>query len=186
MSYEYLKPMFGNGPLTFEQLTEKLDAAEGVKLVNLKDGGYVGKEKLDAAEARVSALQQQLTQANGKLEGYDPEWKTKAQQMQQEADQKVEAVRFDYAIRTALTEAKAKNPEKLAKLIDRDGLKMVDGKLVGLDEQLKALKESDGYLFEGDKPAPKIVKPGNPVYRTPAGGGDLDAFYANNPFYKKN
>lgn len=184
MSYEYLKPMFGNGPLTFEQLTEKLDAAEGVKLVNLKDGGYVGKEKLDAAEARVSALQQ-LTQANGKLEGYDPEWKTKAQQMQQEADQKVEAVRFDYAIRTALTEAKAKNPEKLAKLIDRDGLKMVDGKLVGLDEQLKALKESDGYLFEGDKPAPEIVKPGSPVYRTPAGGGDLDAFYANNPFYKK-
>ena len=186
MSYEYLKPMFGNGPLTFEQLTEKLDAAEGVKLVNLKDGGYVGKEKLDAAEARVSALQQQLTQANGKLEGYDPEWKTKAQQMQQEADQKVEAVRFDYAIRTALTEAKAKNPEKLAKLIDRDSLKMVDGKLVGLDEQLKALKESDGYLFEGDKPTPKIVKPGNPVYRTPTGGGDLDAFYANNPFYKKN
>lgn len=185
MSYEYLKPMFGNGPLTFEQLTEKLDAAEGVKLVNLKDGGYVGKEKLDAAEARVSALQQQLTQANGKLEGYDPEWKTKAQQMQQEADQKVEAVRLDYAIRTALTEAKAKNPEKLAKLIDRDGLKMVDGKLVGLDEQLKALKESDGYLFEGDKPAPEIVKPGSPVYRTPAGGGDLDAFYANNPFYKK-
>lgn len=149
MSYEYLKPMFGNGPLTFEQLTEKLDAAEGVKLVNLKDGGYVGKEKLDAAEARVSALQ------------------------------------LDYAIRTALTEAKAKNPEKLAKLIDRDGLKMVDGKLVGLDEQLKALKESDGYLFEGDKPAPEIVKPGSPVYRTPAGGGDLDAFYANNPFYKK-
>lgn len=185
MSYEYLKPMFGNGPLTFEQLTEKLDAAEGVKLVNLKDGGYVGKEKLDAAEARVSALQQQLTQANGKLEGYDPEWKTKAQQMQQEADQKVEAVRLDYAIRTALTEAKAKNPEKLAKLIDRDGLKMVDGKLVGLDEQLKALKESDGYLFEGDKPDPEIVKPGSPVYRTPAGGGDLDAFYANNPFYKK-
>ena len=56
---------------------------------------------------------------------------------------------------------------------------------MGLDEQLKALKESDGYLFEGDKPAPEIVKPGSPVYRTPAGGGDLDAFYANNPFYKK-
>ena len=185
MSYEYLKPMFGNGPLTFEQLTEKLDAAEGVKLVNLKDGGYVGKEKLDAAEARVSALQQQLTQANGKLEGYDPEWKTKAQQMQQEADQKVEAVRFDYALKAALSEAKARSPEKVAKLIERDAIKLVDGRLVGLEEQLKALKESDGYLFEGDKPAPEIVKPGSPVYRTPAGGGDLDAFYANNPFYKK-
>ena len=62
------------------------------------------------------------------------------------------------------------------------GAKQLGG---GLEEQLKALKESDGYLFEGDKPAPEIVKPGSPIRRTPAGGGDLDDFYANNPFYKK-
>lgn len=185
MSYEYLKPLFEGGPLSFEQMTEKLDAAEGVKLVNLKDGGYVGKDKFDAMEARANGLQTQLSEANSKLEGYDPEWKAKAQRMQQEADQEVEAVKFDYALKAALSEAKARSPEKVAKLIERDAIKLVDGKLVGLDEQLKALKESDGYLFEGDKPAPEIVKPGNPVYRTPAGGGDLDAFYANNPFYKK-
>ena len=41
MNYEYLKPFFEGGPLSFEQLTEKLDAADGVKLANLKDGGYV-------------------------------------------------------------------------------------------------------------------------------------------------
>ena len=169
MSYEYLKPFFEGGPLSFEQLTEKLDGAEGVKLVNLKDGGYVGKDKFDALEAKVGGLQSQLTEANGK----------------QEADQKVEAVRFDYALKAALTAAKAKNPELVAKSINRDALKLTDAGLVGLEEQLKALKESDGYLFEGDKPAPEIVKPGSPIRRTPAGGGDLDAFYANNPFYKK-
>ena len=185
MSYEYLKPLFEGGPLSFEQLTEKLDASDGVKLVNLKDGGYVSKDKFDALEVKAGGLQSQLTEANSKLEGYDPEWKVKAQQMQQEADQKVEAVRFDYALKAALAQAKARNPEKVAKLIERDAIKLVDGKLVGLEEQLKTLKESDGYLFEGDKPAPEIVKPSSPVYRTPAGGGDLDAFYANNPFYKK-
>ena len=47
MNYEYLKPFFEGGPLSFEQLTEKLDAADGVKLANLKDGGYVGKDKFD-------------------------------------------------------------------------------------------------------------------------------------------
>ena len=185
MSYEYLKPLFEGGPMTFEQLTEKLDTTDGVKLVNLKDGGYVGKEKFDAMEARANGLQAQLSEANGKLEGYDPEWKAKAQQMQQDADQQVEPIKFDYALKEALSEAKAKSPEKVAKLIERDAIKLVNGKLVGLEEQLKALKESDGYLFEGDKPTPEIVKPGSPVYRTPAGGGDLDAFYANNPFYKK-
>ena len=185
MNYEYLKPFFEGGPLSFEQLTEKLDAADGVKLANLKDGGYVGKDKFDALEARANGLQAQLSEANGKLEGYDPEWKAKAQQMQQEANQKVEAVRFDYALKAALTAAKAKNPELVAKSINRDALKLTDAGLVGLEEQLKALKESDGYLFEGDKPAPEIVKPGSPIRRTPAGGGDLDDFYANNPFYKK-
>ena len=56
MNYEYLKPFFEGGPLSFEQLTEKLDAADGVKLANLKDGGYVGKDKFDALEARANGL----------------------------------------------------------------------------------------------------------------------------------
>ena len=67
MNYEYLKPFFEGGPLSFEQLTEKLDAADGVKLANLKDGGYVGKDKFDALEARANGLQAQLSEANGKL-----------------------------------------------------------------------------------------------------------------------
>ena len=111
----------------------------------------------DALEARANGLQAQLSEANGKLEGYDPEWKAKAQQMQQEANQKVEAVRFDYALKAALTAAKAKNPELVAKSINRDALKLTDAGLVGLEEQLKALKESDGYLFEGTPF--EIVKP---------------------------
>lgn len=72
----------------------------------------------------------------------------------QEANQKVEAVRFDYALKAALTAAKAKNPELVAKSINRDALKLTDAGLVGLEEQLKALKESDGYLFEGDQARP--------------------------------
>lgn len=76
-----------------------------------------------------NGLQAQLSEANGKLEGYDPEWKAKAQQMQQEANQKVEAVRFDYALKAALTAAKAKNPELVAKSINRDALKLTDAGL---------------------------------------------------------
>ena len=66
MNYEYLKPFIEGGPLSFEQLTEKLDAADGVKLANLKDGGYVGKDKFDALEARANGLQAQLSEAIGK------------------------------------------------------------------------------------------------------------------------
>lgn len=174
-------------PVAWLRLCQKHPNAESLLVHGLPDvlDELIAEQKFDALEAKVGGLQSQLTEANGKLEGYDPEWKAKAKQMQQEADQKVEAVRFDYALKAALTAAKAKNPELVAKSINRDALKLTDAGLVGLEEQLKALKESDGYLFEGDKPAPEIVKPGSPIRRTPAGGGDLDAFYANNPFYKK-
>ena len=69
MSYEYLKPLFEGGPLSFEQLTEKLDAADGVKLVNLQDGGYVSKDKFDALEVKAGGLQAQLTEANDTQSG---------------------------------------------------------------------------------------------------------------------
>ena len=155
-------------------------------IMNLHGADITAKvNEITTLKAEKTTLTEQLSTANSKLEGYDPEWKAKAQQMQQEANQKVEAVRFDYALKAALTAAKAKNPELVAKSINRDALKLTDAGLVGLEEQLKALKESDGYLFEGDKPAPEIVKPGSTIRRTPAGGGDLDDFYANNPFYKK-
>lgn len=39
---EYLKDLFGGGALTFEEFSGKLEKAEGVKLANLKEGGYVG------------------------------------------------------------------------------------------------------------------------------------------------
>ena len=155
-------------------------------IMNLHGADITAKvNEITTLKAEKTTLTEPLSTANSNLEGYDPEWKAKAQQMQQEANQKVEAVRFDYALKAALTAAKAKNPELVAKSINRDALKLTDAGLVGLEEQLKALKESDGYLFEGDKPAPEIVKPGSPIRRTPAGGGDLDDFYANNPFYKK-
>ena len=66
MNYEYLKPFFEGGPLSFEQLTEKLDAADGVKLANLKDGGYVGKDKFDALEARANGPPAQRPRRSGR------------------------------------------------------------------------------------------------------------------------
>lgn len=45
---EYLKDLFGGGALTFEEFSGKLEKAEGVKLANLKEGGYVGRDKFDA------------------------------------------------------------------------------------------------------------------------------------------
>ena len=50
-----------------------------------------------------------------------------------------------------MRDAKAKNPKAVKALLDTSTVKIVDGKLIGLDEQLTALKTSDDYLFTSDK-----------------------------------
>lgn len=51
--------------------------------------------------------------------------------------------------------------------LDKDTIKVVDGKLQGFDEQLKSLQESKAFLFQQqeqneDKPTPTIFAGGIP------------------------
>ncbi|MGL6032438.1 MAG: phage scaffolding protein [Kurthia gibsonii] len=87
----------------------------------------------EALQAQIQALQQQNEQA-----------KTEYQQQLQQKE-------FDFALTEALRDAKAKNPKAVKALLDTETVKFVDGKLIGLDEQLTALKTSDDYLFTSDK-----------------------------------
>ena len=64
-------------------------------------------------------------------------------------------------------------------------LTVQDGKLLGLDDFVSAYKQSDPEAFVSDQPAPAFVKPGHPQARTADGQAEVDAFYANNPFYHK-
>jgi len=64
-------------------------------------------------------------------------------------DAKVKNLTLDSAIEKALTGAKAKHSDLLSTKIDREKLLISeDGKVSGLDEQLKGLKETYKDLFE--------------------------------------
>ncbi|KYG28173.1 phage scaffolding protein [Alkalihalobacillus trypoxylicola] len=54
---------------------------------------------------------------------------------------------FDFALDKALTSAKVRNSKAAKALLDVENIKLDGDKLTGLDDQLTALKESDGYLF---------------------------------------
>lgn len=96
----------------------------------------------------------QLGEANGKLAGYDPDWKTKADTAQAEADKKVNALKFDYALSDALKSAKARDVLAVKAHLNMDGLKQNGDEIVGLKEQLEKIKTDNGYLFETDEKPP--------------------------------
>jgi hypothetical protein len=108
----------------------------------------------------------QRDEANGKLAGYDPDWKTKADAAQQEAEKKVNAMQFDFALSDALKTAKARDVVGVKAHLDLNGLKQNGSEIVGLNDQLTKIKGSYGYLFEDEKPAPKFSE------RTPGTAAD--------------
>lgn len=75
-----------------------------------------------------------------------------AQNKQKDLDNQKEMndLKMTYAIRTAVS-ASAQDSDLVAGLVDRNKLILGDdGKITGLDEQVKALKESKPFLFKAE------------------------------------
>ena len=66
-------------------------------------------------------------------------------------------MRLDAAVDRALIAAKAKNTKAARVLLDMNAVKLDGETISGLDEQIKALKTSDGYLFEQDAQISGII-----------------------------
>ncbi len=146
---EFLKELFSGGPLSYDQLVQAAEE-RGIQAVNAAGGAYVPQAELEHAHGQIATLTGQLSDASKKLEGYDPEWRAKA-----EADrQRLEAQQFDFALERALAAAKPRNAKALLNFLDRDKLTLAGGEIIGLDKQLEALKkgEDTAFLFETAPP----------------------------------
>ncbi|MDU7338603.1 MAG: phage scaffolding protein [Clostridium sp.] len=111
-------------------------------------------------------LKTQLGEANGKLAGYDPDWKTKADAAQQTAQKQLDALKFDYTLNDALKAAKVRDAVSVKAHLKTDAMRLDGESILGLKEQLETLKTEKGFLFESDEKPPIFsastpgVKPG--------------------------
>ena len=158
---EFLKELFGDQPLTYDQLAEKV-TKHGMKLADLSTGRYVGKDKYDALSAEKNSLNQRLTEANTKLEGYDPDWKTKAQQAQSQADAEVAKIKRSYLLRDQTANIKfSSESARKAFLSDLEAMNLPvqEDKVLGLEDFIQQYRESDPGAFLSEEKPPKISGP---------------------------
>lgn len=161
MSIDFLKPVLGDE--LFTQVSDKLSGATGITLANIADGSYVPKAKFDEERTKaknlttqVNDLTQQLADAQKNAGDVDAlnQQITKLTQDVTDRDNKLASLSTDYDIKDALRAAKARDVDIVFGLLDRSKITSKDGKLSGVDEQVKAIRESKGFLFESDeKPA---------------------------------
>ena len=147
-----LKALFGSDALTFEQLEEKLKDNKDIKLANLASGGYVDSKKHEDTKGELATAKntiKELQDTVAKFDGVDVEaLKTKATELENKYNSDLAAVKKDSAIDFELVKAKVKNPKLAKAALDTSIIKLEGDKLIGLSEQIEALKESDGYLFD--------------------------------------
>lgn len=107
------------------------------------------KSQLDERDQQLNTLQKQA-KGNEELQNAIEQLQEENKKVSEEYQQKLDKQAFDFAIESALRDAKAKNIKAVKANLNVDGLKLSDDKVIGLEEQLNSLKESDSYLFEAE------------------------------------
>ena len=148
---EFLKSIFGDKALTYEELQTALKDNKEVKLVNLVDGKYVDKDKLDTKITELATANttiQTLRDTVKKFDGVDVEkLKQDVTNWEQKYNSDISNIKKDSAIEMAIMQAKGRNPKAIKALLDLDKISLKeDGTIEGLD--LESLKETDSYLFD--------------------------------------
>lgn len=127
---------------------------------------------LETATSSIQTMQEQLEAANQTIENFKgmdidaikaaaDDYKTKYEQAQKDAETQITQLKFEHALESSLSGAKAKNPKAVRALLDIGKLAMdEDGGITGLSEQLETIKIENDYLFVAEEPEPKIVTGG--------------------------
>jgi len=147
-----------------ELYAQVMEKAGDKKLAVVSDGNWIPKEKFNDLNKNFKDLKQQLSDRDTQLEDLktkaagNEDFKNTIEQLQndnkkikEDYEAKLTQQSFDFALKEALSGANAKNPKAVEALLNKEAIKMDGDKLLGLEEQLKAIKESDSYLFEAEQ-----------------------------------
>lgn len=123
------------------------------------------KEQLETNQTELDSLKESA-KGNEELTQQLTDLQEKFNSAKTESETKLAEQQKDFAIKLALKEAHALDEDIVLGQLDKDTIKVVDGKLQGFDEQLKGLQEKKAFLFQNSDPThdpkPQIVTPGNP------------------------
>lgn len=169
--YEFLKKLFGtseNGEpvsMTYEQLEAAINADKTIKIVNLKDGGYVDKQKLDDKITELNGVKQQLDDANKQIKSFEGEdiegikskvsdWEKKYQEDTEALKQQMEKQEIAHQRDMYFSNVQfASNAARIGIMaeFDKQNFQLKDGVFQGADAWLEQQKQDDPASFVQEK-----------------------------------
>lgn len=124
-------------------------------------------EKVKTLEAETTSLKEQISQRDKdlkelkkvdakELETKIAELEEKNKTMQETHDKEMSETRKNLMLENSLMKANVKNSKAIRGMLDLDKITIDGDELTGLEDQIKALKESDSYLFNIEEPTKTI------------------------------
>lgn len=167
-----------------EETAKSIMALHGKTVTQLNAQVATAESERDSAKQELKANQEELTalkesaQGNEELSQNLADLQAKFDEAKTNSENQLAEQQKDFAIQLALKEANALDETIVLGLLDKDTIKVVDGKLQGFEEQLKGLQENKSFLFQEAKdpeptpPTPQILAGGNPAGNA-AGGKSI-------------
>lgn len=142
-----------------------LTEEQAKKVMDSIDGNFVTKARFNEVNEENKTLKKSVSDRDKQLEDLKKSSGDNAALQQQISDlQKANAdqqkahetelnqLKLDNAVEVALSGAKAKSSKAVKAMLDMAKVKLgEDGKLSGFDEQIEALKKSEGWMFDADQ-----------------------------------
>jgi hypothetical protein len=114
-------------------------------------------EKVKGLETQVSTTGKQLDDLRKAAEGSKDlqtqidTYKTENETLKEAHAAELSGLKFGYALDVKLSAAGAKSPKAVKAFLDTEKLKLDGDNIIGLDDQLKTIRESESYLFDETK-----------------------------------
>lgn len=157
-------------------------AEYGKEINPLKQAQASAEQERDSLKSQLEDVNGQLSEAQknskkgSELQGQLKDLQKQFEDSKAKAEEQLQATKKDYEIAAALSKAGAKNDKAVKALLDTEKVNFDDnGKLIGLSEQLEAVKKDNDFLFADaneSNPKPTITSKGNP---NPDGGNGTKA-----------
>ena len=154
-----MKDLLVNQGLNEEQVTNILNAMSEAKIYTTSlenvDVRYnklqEQKKQLEEASKTYQKQLEELTKNNADVEALNKlveQLQLSNKELEENHSKEMYNLQFDFALESALNNAKCKNNKALKALLNMDNIKYQEGKLEGLQEQIEALQKDASYLFD--------------------------------------
>ena len=130
---------------------------------------YKESHELEELKTELEEVKGQLSEANQQIAGFKEldiegvkqkaaQWEEKYNQAAKDSAEKIEQLKFGFALDKKLAQAQARNPKAGKALLDMDALKYNQDKddIIGLDAQLQTLKQAEDSKMLFGSAAPTV------------------------------